>query len=140
MKIVIDTNIIISALIKDSVTRKIIFNKEIKLFAPNKLTNEIKKYEKEISQKSGLTIEELNKACKIIYNQISFLDEEKLTPFFEIAKRNCPDENDIEFFTIALKEKTILWTNDKKLKNQNKVKVINTQELIEILKKQKPTF
>ena len=43
-KLVIDANIILSALIKDSITRKILVGSAIEFYAPDYLIEEVEKY------------------------------------------------------------------------------------------------
>ena len=54
MKLVIDSNVLISALIKDSITRKIIFESKLKFYYPAISLHEIKKHRELIINKSGL--------------------------------------------------------------------------------------
>lgn len=60
MNIVVDTNVFISALIKDGTTRKIIINSEYNFLFPEFEFYEIKKHKLDILQKSGLPEKELN--------------------------------------------------------------------------------
>jgi predicted nucleic acid-binding protein len=46
------------------------------------------------------------------------------------AKEICPDPDDTEYFALALQLNCPLWSNDKKLKNQQEIRVINTIELL----------
>ncbi|MBT5021736.1 hypothetical protein HOK51_08530 [Candidatus Woesearchaeota archaeon] len=50
------------------------------------------------------------------------------------AKIICPDENDVDYFALALKLNCAIWSNDKKLKNQNSIIVYSTEELINLIK------
>ncbi|MFA5049671.1 MAG: PIN domain-containing protein [Candidatus Micrarchaeia archaeon] len=45
-----------------------------------------------------------------------------------------PDPSDWIFFAVAFYKKCALWSNDKKLKNQSKIKVFDTSDLILILR------
>lgn len=60
MKLVVDTNIIISALIKAGATRKIIFDRTFELITPSFTISEINKYREEICKKAEISIKELN--------------------------------------------------------------------------------
>jgi len=64
MKFVVDTNIVISVLIKDSLTRKLIFSPKLELFLPGFSLQEIEKYVKEIQNKSGMSKEEFDLLCQ----------------------------------------------------------------------------
>ena len=48
-------------------------------------------------------------------------------------KKISPDINDTEYFALALKLKCSIWSNDKKLKKQNKVKVYSTEEIVRVI-------
>ena len=54
MKIVIDANRIIAALIRDSTTRNILFDDEFEFLTPDYATVEINRHRKELQRKIGL--------------------------------------------------------------------------------------
>jgi predicted nucleic acid-binding protein len=54
MKLVVDTNILVSALIRDSVTRKILLDPRISAYVPEHFLGEIEEHHDQIIQKSGL--------------------------------------------------------------------------------------
>ena len=51
------------------------------------------------------------------------------------AKKLSPDPKDTEYLALALKLNCAFWSNDKKLKTQNKIKVYSTEDLTNELKK-----
>ena len=51
----------------------------------------------------------------------------------EEAKKICPDRDDVPYFALALKFNIPIWSNDKKLKEQNKIKVYSTQDILNLL-------
>ena len=57
MNIVIDNNRLIAALIKDSTTRELILNDIYTFYAPEFISIELKKYQKEIAKKANLNID-----------------------------------------------------------------------------------
>jgi len=61
MKLIIDTNVLISSLLKDSTTRELILNETFEYYLPEIVISEVKKYLPYIIQKSGLTEEEIKK-------------------------------------------------------------------------------
>src|SRR3989344_3171117 len=73
MRIVIDSNRVIAALISDGTTRELIFNKEFEFFAPDYLKTEIEKYKEEIVNKSGLENEEFDVLLSILFEKIKVL-------------------------------------------------------------------
>ncbi len=61
MKIVLDSNILFSALIKDSTTRRIILECDPIFLFPSFIFEEMEKYKKELLKKSKMEEKEFNK-------------------------------------------------------------------------------
>lgn len=95
---------------------------------------EIKKYKSKILAKSGLSAYEFDVFLALISAEIEFVPYSELEQFVPEAKKITPDPNDTEYFSLALKLKCSIWSNDKKLKTQNKVQVYSTEDLIRNLK------
>ncbi len=134
MNFVIDANIIISALLStEGKTFDLIFNDKLRLFAPKFLLEEIKKHKAEILKKSGLEDNQLNIVIELVSSKIDFVPKQDFKVFIGEAKRVSPDPNDAEYFALALKLNCSIWSNDKKLKNQDEVKVYSTGDLLKII-------
>lgn len=54
MKLVIDTNILFSALVRNSITRKMILSDVFEIYVPEYLFNEIDKHKEEILKKAEM--------------------------------------------------------------------------------------
>ena len=133
MELVADANIVMSALISFSgKTAEMIFSDKLKLYAPEFLLEEVNKYKGEISEKSGLSFDELNVLLVLISLNIEFVPFSEFGEFEKQASEICPDPNDVEYFALALKLGCFLWSNDRKLK-QDLIKVLNTSELLSIV-------
>lgn len=131
MDLVIDANIFMSALIaSQGKTFELIFNDGYRLIAPEFIFEELEKYRTEIKEKSGLSDEEFNLFFAIISSIIFVVRKEEFLDKLNEAGKISPDVNDTEYFALALKYNCLIWSNDKKLKNQEKIKVINTTELL----------
>jgi predicted nucleic acid-binding protein len=135
MDLVIDANIVFSALINSSGSScDLLFSDRLNLSAPEFLKEEIEKHKKEILMKTGLDEKELDIALSLLFTKI------KLVPFSEFkqhsqkAKSICPDPDDTEYFALAMALKCPVWSNEKRLKLQEMISVINTAEMIELLK------
>ena len=50
--------------------------------------------------------------------------------FIDGAERISPDPKDTSYFALALKLNCPIWSNDKKLKEQNKIKIYSTEEIV----------
>ena len=64
---------------------------------------------------------------------INIIPKEDFVDYIEEAEKISPDPNDIMYFALALKLKCGIWSNDKRLKRQNKIKVYSTEELNSML-------
>lgn len=110
----------------------LLFSDELKLFAPEFLQEEIDKHKEEILNKSGLAEVELDLVLSLIFLRIIFVPFSEFDRHLETAIRICPDPGDTEYFSLALKHKCLIWSNDRELKQQEVIKVYNTQEMISL--------
>ena len=136
MKIVVDANIIFSALIKgNQVYIKILNNSD----APDFIFVELEKYENRILRKVS-NRQKMKKIIHKLFKKISII------PKIGLAKTNirkaynlCKDidEKDTPYVALALELDAYLWTNDKKLANKLKEKgfskILTTEELIKLI-------
>lgn len=134
MELVIDANILISALISNQgATYDLMFKDDLRLFAPEYLLEEFEEHKKEIREKSGLSKEELHLFLSLVSNRINFIPYLEFESFVENAEKITPDLDDTEYFALALKLNCSIWSNDKKLKNQKGIKIYSTTELLELI-------
>ena len=132
MKIVIDSNILFSALIKDSKTRKIILEHEGFFLFPQYIFEEMEKHMGMLLKKSRLPKHEFNTLLTILLKKVVIVPNDILLPFrkqaLEIVKEI--DKDDVLFIACALAyPESIIWSNDKKLKNQKSIRILNTDEI-----------
>src|SRR3989344_1779740 len=133
MYIVVDSNIFFSALLKEGITRKLIIESNEKLIIPEYFFNEVKEHEKEIISKTELNFNEYTELSGLLLKHINVISNEVILPYREEAieiVKNI-DIDDALFVATALAFKdAIIWSNDKKLKKQNRIKIISTSEMI----------
>ncbi len=130
MDLVVDANIIFAVLIRSGKTEELLFKDEIHLFAPEFLLEELEKYKDIILEKTGRDEFEFPRLLEILKKRIKTIPNGEIDQYIEKAKMLCPDENDADYFALALKLKCAVWSNDKKLKEQDTVKIYSTEELI----------
>ena len=132
MNIVIDTNIFISALIKNNKTRELIFNSKYNLLFPE--FEEIFNHKKEILKKSKLTNYELNILLLSLLKKVKIIRAKRITEYNEQAKKIMGkiDFNDVIFIATALAFDCPIWSDDKHFQKQNKVKVLTTNDIINL--------
>lgn len=133
-RVVIDTNILISALIKNKLTRQLIVNSPFDLFIPEQEIVELKKYEKLISRKSGQSIYELRDLIRRILKYVTILRNDLLLDKINEAKKVIGkiDKDDVPFIAAALYLECPIWSDDKHFKKQNEVKTFTTKEIVNI--------
>ncbi len=132
MGLVVDANILFSALIKDSFAYNILFSDAFHLFTPEYIFTELEKHKKKILAKTEHTEEEFLRILETLKQRIIIVPLEELIPYVKEAEELTPDPDDMAYFALALKLNCAIWSNDKKLKEQNKIKVYHTHELSKI--------
>ena len=132
MNIIIDSNVLFSALIKNSWTRTTILNYNGFFLFPDFIFDEINKHKAELIKKSGMKKREFETLLNIIIEKVIIIPSTAFYPFqkkaMNIVKEIDPD--DVIFIACALAfPDAIIWSDDKQLKNQNKIKVLNSNEI-----------
>lgn len=130
MQIIVDANPIISMLIKPGKPIDILFIEELCLVAPKLLFEEIENNKEIIADKSNLSKEEINRFIEILKRKIKIIPEEEFVKLREKAEEVCPDPKDVVYFALALHLQCPIWSNEKKLKDQHKIIVYATHELL----------
>ena len=139
IRIVIDTNILMSALLKDtSFTAKLLKSDFFDLYYPEDGLSEIKYYKKYIISKRNKTaqIKSFEYALKFILESVQIIPSElyssRIKEAYEIMK--YIDEKDIPFLALALQLNCPLWSNDPHLKQQRIAVAYTTDEISRLLK------
>ncbi|ODS35418.1 MAG: hypothetical protein A7316_03825 [Candidatus Altiarchaeales archaeon WOR_SM1_86-2] len=105
LKLILDTNIIISALIKDtSIIRDILVSNKIKFFAPEFVMEEIEKYRGTIQKKSGLSEIDFYFTLGYLLRGVKIIKKECFSKNLQKAKKIMKDIDiyDPEFLALAM--------------------------------------
>ncbi len=134
MNLIPDNNILFSLMNPKSMN-SFLFQEltQTDFFAPEFILEEFKKYEKECLKKSRLIPREFNKRKKEVFSRINFVEFSEFKKYVRIAEGFCPNENDVFYFALCLKLNIPLWSNDKLLKSQNKIVVLDTEDIIDLI-------
>lgn len=138
MKLVIDANILFSALIKEeSITRKLMINDSLILLSPEFIIEEFLEHLNELENKVGIKSESLKEKFKELLrlSNIRLISKKSYKKFIKQAEKISPDIGNIPYFAIALLYNIPIWSNDKILKNQNSTIIYSTNELTKLLDK-----
>tara|TARA_Y100000310_G_scaffold328291_1_gene396206 strand:+ start:18 stop:422 length:405 start_codon:yes stop_codon:yes gene_type:complete len=130
MKLIADTNILFSFFKKESFTRKLLLSDNLTIISSEKAIEELTKYSQLIAEKAGITLEQFNKELDKLKKIASFEDKTQYQDYLKEAEAISPDRDDANFLAASLKHNCALWSNDKELTRQNKVKVINTENVV----------
>ena len=125
MRLVVDSNRIISALIKEGISRKILSSKNIEFFTVGYVMKEISKYKATIVEKSGMSAEEVSTLFSLIMENISIIPEEDVKSKMKeaLAIMENIDAKDAPFIAAALAiPNDGIWSHDGHFEKQKKVK------------------
>ncbi|MEA2054296.1 MAG: PIN domain-containing protein [Candidatus Thermoplasmatota archaeon] len=135
MELVVDANILFSALIKESTTRELMLNDELLLRTPEFILGEflghIDELEKKTHARKGMLKEKIIEL--ILQSDINIIPKDELRSFIGKAKSISPDPDDFMYFAVALKLNCAIWSNDKELKKQSIVMIYSTEDLVKCI-------
>jgi predicted nucleic acid-binding protein len=135
MKLIVNTNRIIAALIKDSVSRKLIFNSSLELLLIPSSETEIKKWLPMVLEKARITEEEFFMIYTKLKEKMTLLPDELVQLYMTEAKKimDAVDSADTPFIAAALATESDIWSDDQHFEKQNTIKIWKTKDLIQFL-------
>jgi predicted nucleic acid-binding protein len=139
IRLVVDTNTLMSALLKDnSITAKLLKSEFFDLYYPEDGLREIEYYKKYMISKRKRTLQKqcFDYALKFILESIRIISSElysqRMKDAYEVMKEI--DEKDTPFLALALQLNCPVWSNDKHFKHQDIADAYTTVEVVELLK------
>ena len=134
MDLVVDANVIFAAIIKEGKTHELLFDGRLHLFTPEFFFTEFEKHSMDILKKTGKTLEELHNLMEVLEKKIVLVPLEELLPYLDEAEKICPDPDDVAYFSLALKLRCAIWSQDRALREkQDKIRVYSTGILDKML-------
>ncbi len=136
MRIVIDTNRILSALLKDSADRKIILSQNMDFFSLDYVLQEINKYMDYIAKKSDLSKEEIETLLNLFMENVAIVSDKKVKSKMKEAMGIMKeiDAKDAPILACALAiQNDGIWSEDKHLHKQKKVKAWHSKDLMKYI-------
>ena len=138
MKVVVDGNRIIAALIKDSTTRDIIFDSFFELITPDYILTEVRKYEAEIINKAKITKEEFEILLSLIFENVTIIPKGKYEDLINDLQKEINDFKDLPYLAVSLSINAYgIWSHDSDFLQQKKVKILTNIDLLKISGKTK---
>ena len=133
MILVIDTNILLASLIRDSTVRKIIVESGWEFFYPEVSFHEVRKYKDLVLEKSGMNETEYTELLTHLLQHITLVPEEQIKCHTEEANKLLGkiDPDDVVFLATAFSiENSKIWSDDPHLEKQIKVRVFKTKHIM----------
>jgi predicted nucleic acid-binding protein len=138
MKSVVDANIILSALISDSMTRRLLVELEDDLLTPAYVHDEIWKYTEMVSEKSGYSPAEVEDLIEILFKRIDVVPRSVVLESLQEAARimRDTDPDDAVYLAAALERAAQLWSDDGDYEEGDVVSVATTGDIVERFEQQ----
>ncbi|MEW6035991.1 MAG: PIN domain-containing protein [Candidatus Micrarchaeota archaeon] len=134
MKLIVNTNRVIAALVRDSLSRKILFHSDAEFLGIRFSDAEVGRHKAIILEKAGINEEEFDRLLVKINSQIVFLDDELVLLHMEEATKimSAIDPDDVSFIAAALATGSDIWSDDAHFSRQKKIKVWKTSDLVKL--------
>ena len=132
MKLVIDANVVISALIADSKTRELIVTLEPDLLTPAFVHDEIENYEELIVEKSGMAPDRVAQFIDLLFQHIDIVPADDFYPAIEKADEAIgdTDPDDVLYLACAIATDAAIWSDDSDFEEQDLVQMYSTNDVI----------
>lgn len=136
MKLVIDTNRLIAALLKESASRSILTSPSFEFYTPFELLAEVEKYKNYLLEKTGLDEDEFNDLQDELLENVFLVSrkvyDERIPHAIEVM--HDVDVKDAPFLAIGLALGLDgIWSDDKHFAKQGELNVFTTRQMIDIL-------
>ena len=138
MRLAVDTNRIIAALIKDSASRKILLSDKFDFLTIEITEQEIEEHRQALLDKTQLTDEQLNLALSLLFSRIFVVSDIVVESKMDQARKimDALDPDDAPFIALALAvENDGIWSDDKHFKQQNRIRIWETKDLLTLIRK-----
>ena len=138
-ELIIDANILFSFFKSDSVRRHLIeelLNNDCKLSSPEFALKELLSDKEKIIKFSGISESDFTFNFSILEKEIKVVLEDEYEEFLSEANKISPHNNstkDDPYFALALSYNSPIWSDETAFKEQSKVKVFSTKDLLKLL-------
>ena len=134
MRLVIDANIVIAGLMRDSTVRRLLLLGGHSLHAPAYLLDEVESHWEDLQRRSGLSSEAFREVLGILRRHFHEHEHSEYEAWFEEARAMLADDDpdDVPYFALALALGADgVWSEDRGLSTRAGVRVYRTAEILE---------
>jgi len=134
LKLIVDTNILLKALIKDSRVRAILLSPVDQFLVPEFAIEEVEAHMGLVTGRSGLSEGEVRLVLSVLLTNIEVVPKEDVLTCWGRAEEimGSIDVDDVPFVAASLSRSCDgIWSDDGDLKRQNAVRVWTTSEMVQ---------
>ena len=138
MELVVDANVLLASFLKEAITRELLLDSRLTLFAPEHLLSEVSHHlakSASLRRRIKLSNEELQTLFRLLTMNIRTIPKQSYKHLLEKALSLAPHKEDAPYLAVALFQNIPIWSNDLGMKNQDEVKVYTTVEILRSLGK-----
>lgn len=133
MELVVDANVLLAALLKEAITRELLLDTRLRLYAPEHLISETLRHLKtsaSLRKRIQLSAKDLEELFYLLTQEIETIPKKEFASQMSEALKIAPHKEDAPYLALALVRNILIWSNDKGIHAQSNVKVYTTKELI----------
>lgn len=131
MKVVLDTNVLVSALMRDGFTRTLLVHPDLDMATPEYALDEVQRHLPSLAQRMRVPVQQARLTLELLLGHMATVPHEdyrgEMRRADEILRDIDPD--DAAFAALALATGLPLWTQDKALLNCTELDTITTHQL-----------
>lgn len=133
MRLVVDTNVVISGILVRGTTRSLLLDTQMELYGPEKMLEEVEKYRDLYREKAGYTEAEVDALLTVIGGEIHTVPRGLFSDDVRRAEDLIgeKDPDDVPFLALAIHLNVPVWTDDTDFQHQEEVEILTTPELAE---------
>lgn len=122
MRVIVDANRIMSSILKDGSTRRVLLDATSELFAPTYLRVEIDTWRMELSRRTGLTTDQFDALLDLLLGRISWVADADIAELIPRARAALSDPKDAPYLAAALAiGADAIWSEDRDFDAQDLV-------------------
>lgn len=132
MELVVDANVVISALIAESKTRELLVTIDPRLIAPGVLKEEIDRHTPMIVDKSGLPDRTVGRILDVFFQYIELVPTSEFHGVIGRAEQaiGTVDSADVVYLACAIARDAAIWSDDTDFCKQSLVPTYSTADVI----------
>lgn len=137
MKLVVDANVLLAGFMKAAVTRELLLDNRLKLHAPEHLIYETRKHlldSSRLRKRISLSPKQLEEIWLILTQNIESHAQTDYQKSYSIALKIAPHSEDAPYLALALSMEIPVWSNDKGMQEQDRVKILMTHDVLNKLR------